>query len=120
MIRFENIPDTEHGQDFKAECRLILKDVFPAPQKASLFVDNIELLNESIKGELKKRGYVYNRANLTFDPIAKPGDGEPVQGNLCAEKSVGRWAGNPMTAYFTIPYEDGPDGTAGMISEFGR
>ena len=99
MIRFENIPETERGADFKAECRIILQSVFPAAQKPSVIAANAAQIVEDIKAALKKRGYVYNRANITLEPVQKE-----VQGNLCAEKSVDRWAGAPMTCYFTLKY----------------
>ena len=99
MIRFENIPETEHGADFKAECRIILQTVFPAAQKPSVIDANAERIVEDIKAALKKRGYVYNRANITLEPIQKE-----LQGNMCGEKSVDRWAGTPMVCYFTLKY----------------
>lgn len=112
MIRFENIPDTEHGADFKAECKIILRKAFPKKRTAEFTTRNIVAIIEKIKSELKKRGYIYNRASLHFLPNALE-----LQGYIGGEKSVDKWSSEtPMTCRFSLPY----DAEEGLVAEFSQ
>lgn len=106
---YENVPDTEQGEDFKAEVRLIVQSVFANPMSPPVFSANVVRLNERMKEELAASGYIYNRTNLTLDPVEKQ-----AQGLVCAFKgpagdaaTVNAWVSGGMIARFILPIKDG-------------
>lgn len=108
MLKFENLGNNPDAENFKTEVRLILQKIFREPQKAIVFVANIERVNEDIKAELGRRGYVYNRANLTFDPVRKEAQGYvcAVRGPAGDSDTLDRWKNGGMVARFVVPSKD--------------
>jgi len=108
-ITYENVPQTEDGENFKTEARLIIQTVFKNPHTPEVFAANIERLNNDLSNQLKASGYVYNRSTLTLDPVQKE-----VQGYICAvkgsaqdAKTVEAWAAGGMVARFILIVQNG-------------
>lgn len=108
-IFYENIPDNDEGENFKTEARLIVTTVFANPHTPATFNANIERLTDNISKQLEKSGYVYNRANLTFDTVHKDVQGFilAVHGPAGDGPTLAKWAKGGMKARFTIPVDNG-------------
>jgi len=104
-ITYENTDGNQQGEAFKVECRAIIQSVFKEPVTGPVLSANLARYNTALAGELQKRGYVYNRANMTLDPTKLEAQGimVAVHGKAGDPIVVDDWEDGGMVCRFVLP-----------------